>query len=539
MKTRRLPKTMLPAVLLLFFCVEVSAASAGPPAAPAADPLPDYLIRELKRLDETWNVLDQFAGRIWPGWKSYTDVPFLFEYPNGVKMLVGHPSPTDDFNLVPGVEVRGKTVYLDRRKEIPLKMASPIIGGGGVVPFGKTKVVPTVNLKMSPVKPGETLKGEREVISSLPKEIVSSSDGQILLNIHELFHGFQNTEYTSRYGNIRINPDATIALYSEIEGLALERAYLAADPEEARRCLRDFLIARRLKRTSMTRGEANEEATDDIREGTAVFAETIVLELMKTGFKPNLSAKDDPYYFGFQNASSFLRERIEDLRRRQKDVLDVRNKCYPYGCFQALLLGRLYPGWQEGFFKSGKFLDQILREKLGFEDSGSDEQAVAALRARYPVEAIAARTGEIINKRDAALDAFLKRRGRVYMINFKPTDEFVLPKARGESYPVGLIEIYPRGIETIEIRDVVFSGSETPMIKEQLYYLKWIDSDDLSGEKDRFTLTYRRKEGTDVFFDAVFTAPGFTLKAPKIRVKTSPARIKVIVLGKIKESPAS
>lgn len=80
------------------------------PVIQAQETLPDYLRIELKRLEETWNVLDQFAGRIWPGWKSYRDVPFLFEYPNGVRMLVGHPSPTDEFILVPGVEVQGKKV---------------------------------------------------------------------------------------------------------------------------------------------------------------------------------------------------------------------------------------------------------------------------------------------------------------------------------------------------------------------------------------------------------------------------------------------
>ncbi len=40
---------------------------------------------ELIRLDELWNVLDQCAARVWPGWTGFADVPFLFDYENGVR----------------------------------------------------------------------------------------------------------------------------------------------------------------------------------------------------------------------------------------------------------------------------------------------------------------------------------------------------------------------------------------------------------------------------------------------------------------------
>jgi hypothetical protein len=525
--------------LMLTLSLAAALAPAGQTPVPAAHALPDYLNRELKRLEETWNVLDQFAARIWPGWKNYVDVPFRFSYPNGVQMLVGHPSPTDEFELVPGVEIRGQKVYLSRRREIPLDMKPPIIGGGGVYRFGKTQAVSTVNLLLTPVRPGQPLKGERAVVSSLPKELVSSSDGQILLNIHEIFHGFQNGEFRSRFGNLAMNPDAVIALYSEIEGLALERAYQAADPDQMRQCLRDFLTARRLKRESMTEDERNAESETDISEGTAVFAEAMVIELMKEGFSPRLTTKDDPFYFGFGRFGAFFQEKLASLRRAQKDVFQVRERCYPYGCFQALLLSRLYPGWPEGFFKSGKFMDQLLREKLGFNDSLNAAEAAASLAERYPVKEIAARTGKSIRQRDAALEAALKQKGRVYMINFKATEEYVLPKARGESYSVGLIDLYPRGIEKVEIRDVLFKGAETLMLKEQLYHIQWIDGGDPLGDKDRFTLTYSRREGSDIYVDAVFTTPGFTLRAPKIQVRKSAARIKIMILEKTKPASAA
>ena len=135
-----------------------SRSSSGWPArlSPAATPvqdLPDYLRVELKRLEETWNILDQYAAKVWPGWTGYRDVPFLFEYPNGVRLLVGHPSPMQGFEPVPGLEVQGKKVYLDRRAEIPLDLKPPIIGGGGPLLMGGEKMVNTVRLTMSALPP--------------------------------------------------------------------------------------------------------------------------------------------------------------------------------------------------------------------------------------------------------------------------------------------------------------------------------------------------------------------------------------------------
>jgi hypothetical protein len=42
-----------------------------PSAARPADGLPDYMRIDLKRLEETWHILDRFADKIWPGWKGY------------------------------------------------------------------------------------------------------------------------------------------------------------------------------------------------------------------------------------------------------------------------------------------------------------------------------------------------------------------------------------------------------------------------------------------------------------------------------------
>ncbi|MCX6577895.1 MAG: hypothetical protein NTV82_16080, partial [Candidatus Aminicenantes bacterium] len=213
--------------------------------------------------------------------------------------------------------------------------------------------------------------------------------------------------------------------------------------------------------------------------------------------------------------------------------MDARMKCYAFGCFQALLLTRYFPGWQTDFFQKNKFLDQALNESLGLAKE-EKEKIAGGLKDRYPVGEITDKHTKLIQKRDDALKMIQERKGRVYIINFKQTQEYVLPKSSGESLRIGLINIYPDGIEKIKIQDVLFEGRKTPIIHDQLYYVKWIDTEAKANEKG-YVLSFSRKEGEDIYYDAEFTTKGFTLKAPKIQVKDVPARVKVTVLSKIKQ----
>ncbi len=509
---------------------------AGTPqnAVPGAD-LPEYLRIELTRILLTWDVLDKCAAGVWPGWTTYRDVPFLINYPNGVKLLVGHPDPMDGFTPVPGLLLRGKAVLLDRRQEIALPIAPPVTGGGGILALGKTKPVQTVDLNLSPADPKAPPAAGEGADSPLPPELKVSSDGQILINIHELFHCFQRDAYRYRFGNLQMNPVADYAVYSELEGIALEKAYTAVEPAAAREFLLDFLAARDLKRKTMTGREANQESEEELMEGTATFSEARVLEQLRSGYSFAIpEASPDPYFHGFAKADLFLEEKLDSLRKARRNSLDARMRSYSYGCFQALVLTRLSPAWRDGFFQSGKMMDQAIREHLAPSEA---EMAAAGRRLedRYPIAEIRARNGNEIRKRDEALAMIQARRGRTYIVNFKPTQEFLAPKSRGKSYAVGLINIHPEGIERIQIRDVVFEGAASPIVQDQLFYVKWIDTEAKPGEKG-YTLTFGKKEGDDIYIDAVFTTGGFTLRAPKIQVRETPERVKVTILAKLKES---
>jgi hypothetical protein len=494
--------------------------------------LPEVMKIDLKRLEETWNILDQFAEKIWPGWDNYRDVPFRFRYPNGVDMLVGHPDPPDSFELLNGVELQGKKIFVDRHNEIPLELKPPMRGGGGIIPFGKSKPIPIVDLRISEFREADK---DEEKKTSLPEEFRFASDRQILTNIHELFHCFQRSIYRYRFGNFRCNPDANYAIYAEIEGIALENAYLETDDEKARQYLKDFIVARELKRTALMEREQNQESEDDLMEGTAVYSETMALQLMKEGYTPFISKEDDPYFFRFQYANEMLEQKLDYLREQRKTSLDSRGKCYPYGCFQALLLSRFFPDWQENFFKEQKLLDQFLSKSLDMTEE-EKEKIAQGLKTRYVLDDISKHHTQRVAQRDKTLEMFQARKGRVYVINFKPTGEYLYPKGYDESFEVGLMHLYPEGIETIEIQEVLFMGEKTPIMQDQLFYIKWIDTEATPGEKG-YSVTFSRQEGENIYYDAEIKTKGFVLKAPKIEVKDREPRIKITILSKIKSEP--
>jgi hypothetical protein len=291
-----------------------------------------------------------------------------------------------------------------------------------------------------------------------------------------------------------------------------------------------------MKQASMTELEQNQEREDDLMEGTAVYSTTMALELMKSGYKPLIGFADDPFFFGFSDVKPYLEKELDALVNGRSDSMEAKMKCYQYGCFQALLLTRLFTGWQEGFFQGKKFLDQTIQEKLGL--SAADIEAGAEkLKTAYPFAELKAKHDRVILKRDEALRLIQERKGRVYVVNFKPTGEYLAPKSKEKPYRIGLIYIFPKGIETIDIRDVHFTGMISPIIQDQLYYVKWVDIHDPpagSSSPKRYELKYSRREGEDVYVEAEFKTAGFAIKAPKIRIQDSAARVKITVLSKIK-----
>jgi hypothetical protein len=502
--------------LALFACRGEASRTAEPGVDPA-------MKRELVRLSELYNVLGRVADKVWPGWTGWDKVPHLFEYENNVRMLVGHPEPPQDFQLVEGLAVNGLKTYLDRRAERPVPLSWPTSGGGGPIPFGSAGETPVtvVSIKLtSPpagAAPGETASGR-------------ISDDQILLYVHELFHVFQHDFYTvPRHGNLSYNPDANFAIYSEVEGEALRRAFLEKDDAGAREFLEDFIVARKMKYRSMTSVEQAQEKEEDFAEGTARYAEYATLLELKKGFRPLVTRKEDPAYSGFAGIDAQIEQRLKDLEFHKGLTLDSRGKCYQYGCFQALLLNRVSPGWQATVPAKNQFLFDMIAAALAM-DAAEEARVAERLEARYDLDALTVRHTPVIEARDRAFKDFDARAGRTYIVNFKPTREFVHAEPGPDKavHQLGLRNLYPGGIKRIAIREVLCEGTGEPVCMEQLYHLRYVDMGDRG-----YTVKSLKNEG-DVHYDAVITTPGFVLKAPKVRVKERGNRVKLVVLEKVR-----
>ena len=443
----------------------------APPAprpAPPAPDLPAGVLAELKRLAETYRVLDAAAEKVWTGWTTYKDTPFLFGFENGLKVLIGHPNPPQGFEPLRGMKVGGRAVYTDRRQVSGLEVKQPLSCGGGIGSLGDSggRPVTIVDMKFTRVPTDPTMKDKP-----------FQSERTILVLVHELFHCFQPDAIQIAYGNLSYNADASYAMYSSIEGLALDAAYRESAPLKAQLFLKDFLLARELKRKSMTGQQAKEESSDDVREGTAVYSEVRTLEALRDGFKPGLSAADDPFYGGFKDIDGLFRAYTEKLKGSSEDIFDSKGKCYNYGCFQALLLQRYFPGWQEPFAREPRLLDEELGRRLPLtkEDRAGAEKRFKAL---YGFDALKSKTKKSMAERDDAFKVLAEAKGLTFAVNFKEIGQFIeaLPAGK-KTFRLGLLSVYPEGIGKLTFDDVEVDVRRKPAAVDKLYHLIMVDPD--------------------------------------------------------------
>jgi len=490
------------------------------------DKLEDIYMIELGRLEETWNILDQGAENVWNGWKGYEEVPFIFNYPNGVRLLVGYPEKPEGFEEVTGLTVRDKKVFIDRREEIPLKLEPPLLGGGGVRSFGPKRirsVYLTIRQRKDDSEESKTEKGNIQ--------LELASENQILINIHELFHVFQRTFYRPRFGNFRYNPDLNYALYSDLEGKALEKAYLEKDDDKTRDYLKDFIIAREQKRKTVDEYNRNAESADGFMEGTAVYSEFMTLLTMKKKYDSVLNNDKDPYFYSFENIDYYLNRYLKSLKENQSKTFSPRGKCYYYGCFQALLLTRLYPDWIDKIVKEQKFMDEIISEQLDITEEEM-KNIKERFKTRYYYDSIYKKHSNLINERDQVISQWKEQEGKAYIINFKKTGEYLTFKPNEGEYSAGIIYLYPKGIQDFKMENIILKTEETLIEKNQLYFIRWIDTK-TPVDENGYTIKYDKKEGENIYYNATIKTNGFSLFAPKVEIKEGKKRVKITILSKI------
>jgi hypothetical protein len=512
----------------IFLAIVLSGVRLLFPAA-AANDLPPAVLLELKHLEETYRVLDIAAPKIWPGWTDYREVPFHLGFENGLRVMIGHPNPPSEFQLLPNVQCAGRPVAVDRSKVSALVLKAPLSAGGGPIPIGQTTTgqpVTVVDLKF-------TRRDTRERVPDEPD--IAPTENQILICIHELFHCYQRAHVKGPYlGNFRFNPDLNYAVYSEIEGRALERAYGEPAAEKAIAALMEFLAARDMKRRgSMSNEQSGEESSDELREGGATYAEVRTLEVLSAGgLKPGLTESEDPEYHGFARAAELLKRYPARLHRDAAQSADNYSKAYSYGCFQALLCQRLFPGWQESLTSTTHFFDTELSRRLPMS-AAERSAAERRLAENYPLAEIRERQAKFIDARDGAYRLAKARSGRTYILDFKRTGQFISSLVdEKSSYSIGLTRVHPGGLGPMSFDDVKLSRVEVPAEIDQLYYLKIVDTEWQSRSDPVKVTGERQPDGS--WKDAEVRTSLFVLAAPHVQIRISGNRVKIQVLSRVK-----
>lgn len=502
--------------------------AAGPSfGASAAPELPGYVKTHLSFLDESFRILDMTADRIWPGWKNYNDFPFMFTYTNGLNILIGHPNPPESFRKLDGLSVAGKDVYADFSMVSDIPQEQPLFAGGGPNFFGTNKQgqpVQTIFMNYFSAKKG--MKGGQGAVAG-PYAVES----QIMCFIHELFHCFQMSGgmRIDDAGNPSMNPDTDYAVYSDIEGKALLKAYREKDGEKAATYIRDFVAARMIKyEKSLPLDEQRAEAWEELVEGTAVYTSVRLAELLANGYDSRLDPPKPYGFSAFRNSRFYIEGYQKSLRKSAANVYDILSRDYEYGCYEALLLERSVPGWQKIFTEKTTNLYKELSTifPVRREDLPGYEKRFAKI---YGADKVRARCAAAMKKRDDAYYAMKDRKGMAYIINLSKmvkNENAVYPDT--ERLTMGMINIYPEGVPAAKIGNCEISRIPVPLVRDKLYHLKVVDTKGKAGAEP-YSITCKKHEG-NVYEDAVIKTPLFTLKAPLVRIDESTDRVKITVL---------
>jgi hypothetical protein len=546
-------RSTLRAVVVVGAMVAV-VATAGIAAAQPKTTLAPYLEIELQRLEETYAVLERFARNIWPGWTNYLDPEFQVQFPNLVFLIVGpRTAVPDGYQLVEGRAVRGKPVYINRKEELPVEMRPPLGGGGG---GGLTIRIRLQQFPMRPeVKPTENAaaKGDKPFE---PRYDVSEQ--QILVYVHEFFHGFQTIAIPGRAPKPKPavtqtaeklptpppatrrsgprEPDIVVTLdystYSSVEALALEAAYAAADAKQARERLSDYLVARHLKQETMAPREIEFENEKQLSEGTALYSDTKMASLiLAAGYGGNGKHEGDPAFSSWRGMRWYLDEKLaRQIESSASSTLDTLSKYYVFGAHMCFILDRISPMWKTAFFQSQKSLDKVVEETLKLTEA--DERRIAAgLEARYQMSDVRAKHKKVLDERDAAIALVKGRQGKRYIVDFERTKEFFETLPRGKSVRLGVEQIFVNGIGRLTLGDVSLTSIDTPMHRPGLWTVEWVDTNAADGVKG-YELTCRERAGS-VCKGAEFKTAGFTLNAPEVELADTGNDVRITILSKV------
>jgi hypothetical protein len=172
--------------------------------------------------------------------------------------------------------------------------------------------------------------------------------------------------------------------WSRVEGLALRRAYLEVDDAASREYLKDFVVARQIKRGNIPDAAAAAESHVADSEGPASYVSLKMALLLKDSEdRPGIDRAVDPYFYDFAYVDGY----IDNIMRKGMDFAcsipqNDQRKYYLYGAYQCFLLDRFSPDWKRGFLEKGKDLDIMMADLLRLT-SAEIEEIAHRLPIRY------------------------------------------------------------------------------------------------------------------------------------------------------------
>jgi hypothetical protein len=384
-------------VLLSFACQ-----GQGSRSAILTAPLESYIEAELFRLEVVYRLLDRYGEELWPGWTNYAKMPVKVNFPNGVILLVAPSSKTQPgFERIAKRAIFGKSVFVNRQNQTSVEVRPPLFplrGRGGVqIELDMAEPdLPLLEAERSAALEAQ-LKAESRPETPFNLAPLGDSDSHILMYVHEHFHGHQS-RFPQFQGALpgdallqRFKVNAEYAAWSHIEGLALRRAYDESHGAAALDLLKDFLVAREIKRAYMPRGTAAAEARISLREGLPSYVSLKTAMLLRDpGHKPAIDRTKDPFFYNYAYVDGY----IDNIMRKGMDFAvrwteDKQGKYYLYGAYQCFLLDRFAPGWKRGFLEKEENLDAAMAALLKIS-APEKEEIKQRLPARYGYDEILA-----------------------------------------------------------------------------------------------------------------------------------------------------
>jgi len=375
------------AVILSSFCGErgsVSPISAAPPEP--------YIEAELLRLEETYRIFDRYSAALWPGWRDYADIPVQVDFPNGVVLLVTPQAVRQPgFKRLEGRIILGKAIFINTESQTTAEARPPLFAqrGRGGARLQLEMAQPDLPLPEAERSAALEALLKDEARPDAPFDLAprGDSDSHILMYVHEHFHGHQARVQRRGLGDEGLRDfkvDVKYPDWSRVEGLALRRAYLEVDDAASRECLKDFVVARAIKRGKIPSAAAAAESHIADVEGPASYVSLKTALLLKNSKeRPGLDRTKDPFFYDFAYVDGY----IDNIMRKGMDFAcsmtrDDRAKYYLYGAYQCFLLDRFSPGWKRGFLEKGKDLDVMMADLFRLT-SAEIEEIAHRLPTRY------------------------------------------------------------------------------------------------------------------------------------------------------------